>query len=270
MRPMKLKSQNSTALALIYLVFLFLVAGCGGRKSSDDSSGGGGSGSSQSRSPPPIDISNLGSSVKLVSTNAIVADYSGHPVNLPEDASKNVLVDPDVQMTNSQTVNFAGKYAGYLTISYTSNGVYHEANLWTGSVDKDIQYNYWYTDSASQRRIFHGVFEDRYALPCDKIDQTNWGGIILVIDQAASLGDGQAPKSLGESVWYRNFPKGGWINPDKQDTRCWFISLGPYDCRAWVGSDGNINPTDSVYPNSGYKMLVAFVGLDAADSFSIE
>lgn len=267
MRIINSNPRNPLTMVFVYLLFSFFVAGCGGMQSGSDSSGGSDSGSG-SRNPPPIDFNNPGSSVKLVTSNAILRDYSGHPVNLTEDASKNVLVDLEIQMTNSQTVNFAGKYAGYMTISYTSNGVFYNADLWTGSVDRDIQYNYWYTDSASGRRIFHGFFEDRYP-PQDR-STTNWGGIILVVDQAASLGDGRAPTSLGGSVWYRNFLQGGLYNPYKPDTRCWFISIGPFDCRAWVGSDGNINPTGTPYPGSGYKMLGTFDGLDAADSFSIE
>ncbi|MCB0406617.1 MAG: hypothetical protein KDD34_00355, partial [Bdellovibrionales bacterium] len=52
-------------------------------------------------------------------------------------------------------------------------------------------------------------------------------------------------------------------------TYCWFISIGPYDCRTWKNGYG-VDTTRAINPDSDYKLLGSFQGLNINDAFNDE
>ncbi|MCB0411829.1 MAG: hypothetical protein KDD22_04845, partial [Bdellovibrionales bacterium] len=53
----------------------------------------------------------------------------------------------------------------------------------------------------------------------------------------------------------------------RPQTYCWFISLGPYDCRAWTDGNG-VDSDKAVLPDNGYKKLGDFEGLNLKKAFN--
>ena len=68
------------------------------------------------------------------------------------------------------------------------------------------------------------------------------------------------------SVWFKNFTLTYAPHPP---THCWFVSLGPYDCRAWRAEHG-VNTTAAVLPDSGYVKLGSFSELSLEEAFNGE
>jgi hypothetical protein len=79
------------------------------------------------------------------------------------------------------------------------------------------------------------------------------------------------------SVWYKNFTGTGPIDGPIPGTSCWFISAGPYDCRAWIDGSG-VNTLGGLFPTVGasstnaspniYQKLGTFSGLDLSNAFN--
>jgi len=147
-----------------------------------------------------------------------------------------------------------GGYSGEVWVSFSDNGRKREAEFstnhpWYGSTS-DNSPNYWFTWNGQP--AFHGFFQDPY------------GAVVVVIDQAISLGDGQPSAIVGGSVWFQNFAYA--IPPQGPARMCWQIQIGPYDCRTFIVGDW-VQTTSALYPNNSgpnrpaYKKLGSFGGL---------
>lgn len=148
---------------------------------------------------------------------------------------------------------FQTKYGGTATIRYTYQGLVYEGFFTGGQDAAGAKYNVWYTDSG--KKVFHAFFEDFM------------GAIILVIDQTASLDDGYQPgDKVGGTIYFKNFPQTGAPHPP---TYCWYVSLGPYDCRAWKSGNA-VDTYKSVHPgvNDGYTKLGSFSNMDIDKAFN--
>lgn len=145
-----------------------------------------------------------------------------------------------------------GTYGGTLAISYWDNGIYHEQFFTAGQTAAATKYNQ--TFSASGKTVWHAIFEDFYI-----------GGLVVVIDEVIDLGDGGGAQDLvSGSVWFKNFRR---EYAPRSPTYCWFVSVGPYDCRPWP-SGNSVNTFASKDPQNGYTKLGTFSGLSIKKAFN--
>lgn len=207
--------------------------------------------------PPPIDSdpinelkSGEGGTVTFVYENLdAFSDYVGETINDPQDLKLQVDLVAD-----------GDHYSGRIAISYTNDEQFRKGTFTTGGSRKAIKYNEW-VDNGEK---FHAVFEDLL---------DNGGGIVLVIDEVVDQGDGQGPEDLvGGSIWYKNFGQSPYpIHPRRvnAETYCWFVSLGPYDCRPWPSGKGMLaDRSGDPSSKSGYKLLGTFSGLSQEEAFN--
>ena len=196
----------------------------------------------------PGDEFQYGGTATFVPDNMLTfSEYTGRPMNAP----KNIVI-------NINMVKYGESYGGHFTLAYDENGYDYEGYFTTGGTEKATKYNKWHdwtTDGTPDQ--FHAVFEDFM------------GGLVLVIDQFVDLGDGQGVEDeVGGSVWFKNF---GQTPAPHPPTYCWFVSLGPYDCRPWpsgrsMNTNMSLNPTSK----SGYRRLGRFTGLSLEAAFNGE
>lgn len=171
----------------------------------------------------------------------------------------------NVRINVNLTNKGGNRYGGTVSISYTDNGQYYEGFFTSGDSEGDNKYNIWFEKDG--KNVYHGFFEDYY------------GAIVLVVDEmdADSEGDGQAPSKVSGRVYFKNFDLAYAPNPlygylpgfGSPRTFCWFISIGPYDCRAWKDGE-KVKTTKAINPDSGYKLLGSFEDLDLEDAFNDE
>ncbi|MBC7742457.1 MAG: hypothetical protein H7061_09680 [Bdellovibrionaceae bacterium] len=195
-----------------------------------------------------------------------------HPLNAPTNFRVNV---------NLSQVE-SGRYAGQVTISYIDNGMQFDGIFQSGTgrnlsaarmYDNDAlesAYNYWF--NLSNRLVFTGQFEDSY------------GAIVLSLEpeKAASTGgdaDPIAASTYKGTVYFKNFtaPRntdgpwyqsyGGAPQSYERARHCWFVYLGPYDCRS-----GEIQQKTALAPGAGagYTALGTFTGLSIKNGFNIQ
>jgi hypothetical protein len=149
---------------------------------------------------------------------------------------------------------FSGnKYGGTATIRYNYQGLTYEGFFTGGDSAQASKYNVWFTSGG--KKVFHAFFEDFM------------GAIILVIDETSSLDDGyQKGDLVSGSIYFKNFPYTGAPHPP---TYCWFVSLGPYDCRAWPKGYG-VDTYKAVHPlpSDSYTKLGSFTGMDLDKAFN--
>jgi hypothetical protein len=191
-------------------------------------------------------------SFKLVSVDRLM-EYTMQARNNP----KNVRIN--MNLTNKG----GNSYGGTVSISYDDGGEYYEGFFTSGESAGDNKYNIWFEKDGKD--VYHGFFEDYY------------GAIVVVVDDLVSAGDGQAPDQASGRVYFKNFDLAYAPNPltgylpgfGNPRTYCWFISIGPYDCRSWKKGNG-VDTTKAVNPDNGYKLLGSFSGLDIEDAFNEE
>ncbi len=202
-----------------------------------------------------VDLVIVGSSETAQITN--FAKYTGRPMYSPQN------IKLYVDLINRGN----GNYGGTVKIIYTDNGQTHTGGFINGEDsyylnDKNIvesaRYNKWF--KADGQWVFHGFFQD------------NTGGVIIVLDETSELflGDGVAPTKYKGSIWYKNFGDtvlNGYNTGPHPNLHCWFVSYGPYDCRAWKSGDG-VNTYHSVNPTNGYIKLGTFENLDVDVAFN--
>ena len=187
--------------------------------------------------------------------------YAGRRINNP----KNLRVTLDV--FNVANTGSTKQYGGTFKISYEEaygSGQRTVVDSFDSDTSlRDTQYNKFYNTGGTQKlKLF---FQDHL------------GGIIVSIE-AINVNDLET-KFKGR-VYYRNFDFGVCANPapwqqpycDGQlESKCWNISEGPYDCRAYM-SGGKVRP-DIVdlpgfgsdpdgYNGPGYKQLFTFTNMD--------
>lgn len=199
-----------------------------------------------------------------------------HPVNNPKGYKihvdlENVGGDPKAPTSLSPSTH---RWAGSVQIAYFDNGSWYVATFESGYGTNQVSYknrttgrkeatfNHWY--NLNGQEVFHGFFQDQH------------GAIVLVIDGVGGTdqGDGQSPTDLKGSIYFKNFTTSyATQSPEK----CWFIRIGPYDCRSFLIGSGSDKSewevhsfSDPVTPSSsdGYKKLGTFIGLNKNKAFS--
>lgn len=182
-------------------------------------------------------------------SKAVMEEYVGtHPLNNPSDFRLTVAL---------KNVG-SYKYAGQVRISYLDNGqTYSGVFTAPEGTNSDISgmndnsrlkadYNYWFDFQG--KVVFNGFYQDQY------------GAIVLVVDNYINQGDAQGTTTLSGSVYFRNFPQS--FAPQSTERNCWYVYMGPYDCRSYTV----INKTNTV-PSDGYKLLGTFSGLVTSAAF---
>ena len=192
-----------------------------------------------------------------------LSDFAKWPLNNPT----NIKIGVDLRDYGNS------RYGGIMKISYTENGQNVEIRLATGGSNEEVIHNTWFVFQG--KSVFHAFFEDDKPIWADVS-----GGVILVIDNTNDLGDGASDASVSGSVWYANFqpsPAFGYV-PPQADKRCWFVSLGPYDCRAFLVGDtivstSRLTPETRTQSAEGsqvapYKRLGTFTNLNMNAAFN--
>ena len=196
-------------------------------------------------------------------STSTLGDFAKWPLNNPT----NIKIGVDLHDYGN------ARYGGILKISYTENGQTVDIRLTTGGSNEEVIHNTWFTWQG--KSVFHAFFEDDKPIWADVA-----GGVILVIDNSNDLGDGGSDALVSGSVYYANFaPASAYGYPPPQaDRRCWFVTLGPYDCRAFLVGD-TIVSTSALYPESRtqsaggstvapYKKLGTFTNLNMNAAFN--
>ncbi|OQW53680.1 MAG: hypothetical protein A4S09_07185 [Proteobacteria bacterium SG_bin7] len=202
--------------------------------------------------------------VKLnVVSASTLSDFAKWPLNNPT----NVKVKISLNDLGAPSSGAATRYGGSLGISFEDSGYYASSPFTTGGSQSDAMYNYWMVKSG--KSVFRAFFEDQ-GRPFKKVS----GGLVLVIDESNDLGDGATDPLASGSIWFLNFEDSGAPQTDK---RCWFVSLGPYDCRAFLDGNGSINMGTRIFPEMrtlttgfqpGYKKLGTFTNLNLLKAFN--
>jgi hypothetical protein len=137
-------------------------------------------------------------------------------------------------------------------------------------------YNKWF--SYNGQTVFHGFYADPY------------GAVMLVITGGIDLGDGNGVSQLNGEIWFKNYYSSAvaYNYPNPNETPCWFLSLGQYECRTFLtsGNDGygNVTTTSALTPDQsqytenkniyvpatparGWQKLGTFTGLNRIQAF---
>ena len=271
---MKNIRQKVSRHTLLLLLPLGLILSTGCSDSNDNSSSGVVTTSDGVETPssPHWEESEGGANVRLslYSINRF-NDYTHSNFDDPQDVQMNLNLEKvsDTSKTYTGTLNI-GFYE--YTLDYdgevSSDNEFFEDSFSSGgfddwdnaSVSKSSKYNYWYRDSETGKKIFKAFFQDHE------------GPILLIIDKVnKSVGDGQAARVAGGSLWFKRFNSPAAEQPP---TVCWLISLGPYDCRpkSWRTNRG-IHVERSIYPSSNsndYRKLGSFQGLDLRKALNLD
>ncbi len=193
---------------------------------------------------------------------AVLSDFAKWPLNNPTNVKAKISLN-DLGAPSSGA---ATRYGGSLSISFQDSGYYVSSPFTTGGSQSDAIYNYWIVKDG--KSIFRAFFEDQ-GRPMKKVS----GGLVLVIDESNDIGDGSMDPTASGSIWFLNFEDSYAPQTDK---KCWFVSLGPYDCRAFL--DGSsINMGIRIFPETrtlstgfqpGYKKLGTFTNLNLLEVFN--
>lgn len=192
-----------------------------------------------------------GGTAELSVTASKMAQYLGWTPNVLSNVRLNL-----------NFLKFGNGYGGTVTIGFENNGKKYE-DYFTSRVnsygmvktdEENHKYNIWFQKDG--KLVYHGFFQD------------NYGGLVVVIDGVESLGDGQGfSDNASGSIWFKLWdPIGtGPLSP----TSCWFVSLGPYDCRAWKDGHG-VDTNRAIHPDNGYVKLGEFTGMNLDKAFNNE
>lgn len=181
------------------------------------------------------------------------ADLAITSLSTMSEYTQRPMYNPQNIKVNLNLIKYGSTYGGTTTITYTDYGSPYTGSFTSGHSAPATQFNIWFTSGG--KKVWHGFFEDYF------------GGLIVVIDGGIDdLGDGAAPTldKVSGSVWFKNFPVSYAPHPP---TYCWFVSLGPYDCRAWKSGKG-VDSDAAVNPDSGYVKLGTFTNLDVKKAFN--
>ncbi len=242
---------------LTYLLVVLALAGIGCAKKDD-----------VNLNPPPpgatpvtpgVTPTSAPNEVDVSVDSSALSEFAKWPLNNPTN------LKAKIDLRYQYNPGGATRYGGTLTISFQDSGYNISSGFTTGSGDDTI-FNYWMTMNG--KSVFRAFFEDQ-GRPFKKVS----GGVVLVIDSSTDLGDGASDPMAGGSLWYLNFEDSYAPQTDK---RCWFVSLGPYDCRAFLSGD-NIDPGSRLFPEMrqlstgyqpGYKKLGSFTNLNLLKAFN--
>ncbi len=200
--------------------------------------------------PVPPTYPTGGTADFTIVSNTVLQQYTGRVPNGPSNFKVNI----DLHNYGSGSTE---AYGGSVKISYqemnsSSQPIYYQGVFVSGDNATEAKYNKHVTHGLGT--WFKGFFED------------TMGGVVVVVDQVDDLG------LWGGKVFFKNFACGrGPYDPPcnyEKPKRCWFISIGPYDCGAFktggLNSDGSwkINTSVRDYPED-YTMLGSFTGMDS-------
>lgn len=251
--------KRTTTIFILLLASLLVFAGCGkgGRGATGGTPATAGEGTRGTdtgggqHTQVPLDQFEVGSTVDLHIKNvATMSDFVMRPLNNPTKIQLNVNLEDWGD----------GAFGGTIRVAYEDEKKYKINEFRAGKDEFDVQHNVWFEDDGDE--VFHAFFEDEY------------GAVILVVDGTTDLGDGIQSGKLSGSIWYKNFQHSDAPNPSYEclpgfgcpDTRCWFIEIGPYECRSFLVND-EIRTTSMVYPNNDFKILASFSQLIREDAF---
>ncbi|MBX7232474.1 MAG: hypothetical protein K1X29_10350 [Bdellovibrionales bacterium] len=189
-----------------------------------------------------------GASANLNINQSLFSQYTGRAMNNPQNIKLNLNL----------VKSSGGTFGGTATITYIDNNYGYEGYFSAGSSAEATKYNVAF--SYGNQKVWHGIFED--LRPASSIG----GGIVVVIDQMVNLGDGAPIENVGGSVWFKNFT---YTYAGHPPTYCWFVSLGPYDCRPWPSKD-RVNTYADKNPGNGYQQLGTFSNLNQKNAFNGE
>lgn len=196
--------------------------------------------------PTPTDTwgDKVGVAVLEVDSLATFSDYTGRPMNNPS----NVKVKVDMKKNAA-----LGFYSGQMQVSYSDidyagtsrnfTGTFNSGGASEKAVNDNVyvnQWNHFYNHQINgvTTPFFVAFFEDAL------------GGMLLVSDYIDDLG-------MQGAVYYRNYRP---TPAPKSPSRCWFVKIGPYECRDFLSGD-SIRPDLINYP-SVFQRLGKFVGMD--------
>ncbi len=168
-----------------------------------------------------------------------MGEYTGRP-----------MYDPEQIEINLNLKRYGESYGGTVRISYSDYGQRYQGYFTSGHSAQETKYNIWFRKNGKD--IWHGFFEDYL------------GAIVVVLDGVTSLGDGGSEAFASGSVWFKNF---GFTYAPRPPAWCWFVSLGPYDCRAWKSGEV-VDTKRAIYPDNGYKKLGSFSDLELEKAFN--
>jgi len=217
----------------------------------------------------------------VTNNNAVTPVAGGSNTNFVPDSfaifnsfAGRTVVNPTGFAVNLNVFNVAdpghtAQYGGQFTISYLENGIQKTDTFSSGTSVFETQYNKWATTGGSSKlKLF---FQDAL------------GGVIVILRQVV-IND--FTYTLQGDVYFRNFDLGicqqppEWLPPQCQQQsgyKCWNISAGPYDCRAFLSS-GNVRPDivdapgfgdhQGGYAGPGWQHLGTFTGLDLSTALN--
>ncbi len=200
----------------------------------------------------------FGGTAELTVTDlSSLSAYTARPMNDPQDLKVNL----NFKKVKSRDAN--NSFGGTVSISYKDNGYTHQGSFTSGTSTESNKYNLWFRSASGP--VYHGFFEDYL------------GGLIVVIDEVLDLGDGEVQDKASGSLWFKNFEVSKAPNPlygslpgfGRPQTFCWFISIGPYDCRGWI-RDNKVQTRLTTAPGNGYKKLGEFEGMPLSEAFNHE
>lgn len=194
-------------------------------------------------------------------SQSLLETYAGRRINNP----KNLRVTLDV--FNVADAGKTKQYGGTFKITYEEdyNGGVRtvSGNFDSGTSIDDTKYN----------KTFHTGGVDKVKL----FFQDNLGAIVVSIEPI-NINDLET-KFKGR-VYFKNFDFGICANPPpympaqcnvQAPKKCWNISLGPYDCRAYMSGDSvrpdivdlpGFGSRPSGYSGPGYQQLFTFTNMD--------
>jgi hypothetical protein len=259
-----------------------ISAGCS--KSNSGSSGS--SGFTGNPNVPPVTTPSTSTTNTSSATIALTLSdksaldqYVGWTTNVPTDTS--IAISLSKQGTYAKTGGgYDYSFGGKVTIKFKDGTASYSDDFSSlmiasyntiGSNVENNKYNLLSSDYPGLNGAvgFHGFFEDsrvQRLVPPMPYSPIFGGAVILVIDQTNDSGDGQGPTLASGSIWFKNY-LGQYPMGPLPNTNCWFISAGPYDCRAWPAGSG-VNTKAAIYPDNGYVKLGSFTGLDIKNAFN--
>ena len=216
----------------------------------------------------------------------------GHPISHESDVGDlRVYVDLSSTKVGKHTY-----YSGTVTINYINLNGQDKTTRYRSGDGSDARYNVWVLQAKYNNLYFHGFFQNE--------EPSKEGALILVIDRKTLIpvcdnkDCNNDPYLVGGSVWFMNFrttlggkDKNSCNNHDndyvanynanlafgqeridtlsQRDKKCWFINIGPYDCRTWKRGKG-LNTYLRAEPYGRcYTKLGSFEGLDLAKAFNV-
>ncbi len=203
-----------------------------------------------------------------------------HPVNDPTD----IRISVNLKNVGS-SVDGENKTIGKVFISYLDNNLYYNGRFYTQDLTNPTgnlatsgtyypgwhhaAYNTWFVDPRTQKRSFHGFYQDQY------------GAVMIIIDNVSDQGDGAGATSGSGSIWFKNFAqsqytdcgtKSGSFSWPASSNSCqgiwvvpsWFRINGPYDTRTFLEDAnnglGDIKTTSVLYPSESHFYTKDTVG----------